>query len=135
MGTTEMPLNTIDHVLAVTGIAHPEPMLQYLSSLCNVTPMQFSDHHRFTGADIKRIRKAFEQLQGNRKLILTTEKDAVRFREMTSTDILAGLPIYYLPIKVHIYPASDNDFDHAIESVVRENVSFLDRMKKTKFNF
>ena len=134
MGTAELPLNTIDHVLAVTGIAHPESMLQYVATLCNVTPMQFADHHRYTVSDIKRIRKAFEQMQGSRKLILTTEKDAVRFRELANTDILAGLPIYYLPIEVCIHPASDNDFDHSIVSVVHENVSFLDRMHKSKFN-
>ena len=135
MGTAELPLDTIDNVLAVTGIAHPESMLQYVSSHCDVTPMRFGDHHRYTVSDIKRIRKAFEQLKGNRKLILTTEKDAVRFRELASAEAMAGLPIYYLPIKICIQPSPDYDFDQSVDSIVRENVSFLDRMHKTKFNF
>lgn len=135
MGTAELPLNTIDSVLAVTGIAHPEPMLKYISTHCDVTPMRFSDHHRYTVSDIKRIRKAFEQLKGNRRLILTTEKDAVRFRELASNEAMAGLPIYYLPIEVRITQTAEDSFDHSIESIVHENVSFLDRMHKTKFNF
>lgn len=134
MGGAPIPLSTIDHVLAVTGIANPQPMLQYLATQCKTTPLQFADHHRFGASDIKRMRKLFGQLEGSRKLILTTEKDAVRFRELKGTDLLAGLPIYSLPIEVCIHPASDGDFDHTIESVVSENVSFLDRMHKTKFN-
>ena len=135
MGTAELPLNTIDSVLAVTGIAHPEPMLKYISTHCDVTPMRFSDHHRYTVSDIKRIRKAFEQLKGNRRLILTTEKDAVRFRELAGNEAMAGLPIYYLPIEVRITQTAEDSFDHAIESIVHENDSFLDRMHKTKFTF
>lgn len=135
MGTNPLPLDTIDEVLLVTGIAHPEPMIQYVSGLCAVTPISFGDHHRFSVSDIKRIRKAFEQLKGARKLILTTEKDAVRLRELSSSDIMAGLPIYYLPIEMRISSSSDQPFDHVIESIVHENVSFLERMKNTKFNF
>jgi hypothetical protein len=68
------------------------------------------------------------------KLILTTEKDAVRLRELASSDLMAGLPIYFLPITVRIDPSAEQDFDHTIESIVHENVSFLERMKKTTFN-
>ena len=97
--------------------------------------MRFPDHHRYTLSDLKRIRHAFDQLQGSRKLILTTEKDAVRLRELASSDLMAGLPIYFLPIKVRIDPSAEQDFDYTIESIVHENVSFLERMKKTTFNF
>lgn len=135
MGGAELPLDTIDSALLLTGIAHPEPMLQYVAQHCSVTPLRFPDHHRYTPSDLKRIRHAFDQLQGSRKLILTTEKDAVRLRELASSDLMAGLPVYYLPITVRIDPSAEQEFDHAIESIVHENVSFLERMKNTTFNF
>ena len=135
MGGADLPLDSIDAALLLTGIAHPEPMVQHVSQFCSVTPMRFPDHHRYTLSDLKRIRHAFDQLQGSRKLILTTEKDAVRLRELASSDLMAGLPIYFLPITVRIDPSAEQDFDHTIESIVHENVSFLERMKKTTFNF
>ena len=135
MGSNPLPLDTIDAVLLVTGIAHPEPMVSYVSAHCSVVPLRFPDHHRYTLSDIKHIRKAFDQLDHSRKLILTTEKDAVRLRELASSDLMAGLPIYYLPIQVRLDPSSEQNFDHFVESIVQENVSFLDRMKNTKFNF
>ena len=134
MGSNPLPLDTIDEVLLVTGIAHPEPLVQYVSSHCKVAPLRFGDHHRFSVSDIKRIRKAYEQLKGERKLILTTEKDAARLRELSSSEVMVGLPIYYLPIEMRISPSSGQTFDHTIESIVHENVSFLERMKNTKFN-
>jgi tetraacyldisaccharide 4'-kinase len=134
MGSNPLPLDTIDEVLLVTGIAHPEPLVQYVSRHCKVTPLRFGDHHRFSVSDIKRIRKAYEQLKGERKLILTTEKDAARLRELSSSEVMVGLPIYYLPIEMRISPSSGQPFNHTIESIVHENVSFLERMKNTKFN-
>lgn len=135
MGATQLPLDTVDGTLVLTGIAHPESMVQYVSGFCPVIHIRYADHHRFSTGDLKAIRKAFEQLNGTRKIILTTEKDAVRLRELVGSDLMAGLPIYYLPIQVSLTPASNYDFNHEIEAIVHENVSFLDRMKKTKFNF
>lgn len=134
MGTAELPLSTIDSALVLTGIAHPEPMLQYVSQFCSATPLRFPDHHRYTPSDLKRIRQAFDRLEGLRKLILTTEKDAVRLRELAASNLMEGLPVYYLPIKIEFDSSSQQEFDHFVESVVQENVSFLDRMKNTKFN-
>lgn len=134
MGTNQLSLNTIDEALVVTGIAHPEPMFEYVSSCCSAVYIRYADHHRFTLNDLKHIRKSFERLKGNRKLILTTEKDAVRFRELANSDLMAGLPVYVLPIQVSIQPSLEFDFDQTIQSIVSKNVSFLDRMHKTKFN-
>ena len=98
------------------------------------TALAVADEGANAQTDIKRIRKAYEQLKGERKLILTTEKDAARLRELSSSEVMVGLPIYYLPIEMRISPSSGQTFDHTIESIVHENVSFLERMKNTKFN-
>ena len=38
----------------------------------------FPDHHDFTRGDLIEIERKFEEMSGERKLIVTTEKDAVR---------------------------------------------------------
>ena len=134
MGGNAVPLNTLDSVLAVTGIAHPDPMLEHVGRNCAVTSLRYADHHKFSHSDIKHIRKTFEQMKGDRKIILTTEKDAARLREMGG-DILAGLPIYCLPVEVRIHQSDDYSFDKTIQNIVRENILFQDKMKNTSFNF
>lgn len=116
-------LRHMDRVLVVTGIAHPEPMVEELRRSCKVQHMAFPDHHAYNKRDMDRIREAFGALQGQRKVIVTTEKDAVRLRGLTE-----GLPFYVLPIEVTFHKESDKDFDQIIGSSVRENISFLSKL-------
>lgn len=135
MGNTALPLKTIESVLLVTGIANPEPIHQYVSSFCEVSLMRFADHHRFTVSDIKRIRRTFVQMSSPRKLILTTEKDAARLRDLADKEVMAGLPIYYLPIEVRIHQNKDMNFDQTVETIVHDNHLFQERMRNAKFDF
>lgn len=116
-------LRRIDRVLAVTGIAHPEPMIDELRRSCKLQHMRFADHHNYTQRDIARIADTFKNMQGQRKIILTTEKDAIRLRGLTK-----DLPVYILPVKVAFHKDGDLDFDRVIESSVRENISFLSKL-------
>ena len=135
MGNNPLPLQTIENVLLITGIAHPEPLVRHVQAFCEVTHLRFGDHHRFTTADIKRIKKAFSLLKGGRKLILTTEKDAARLRELSDNEVMAGMPIYYLPIEVRIHQNKDMNFDQTVQTIVQDNTLFLEKMKNAKFDF
>lgn len=135
MGTDPLPLQTVEAVLLVTGIANPEPMRQYVSGFCQVSTICFSDHHRFTSADLRRIRRAFVQMSSGRKLILTTEKDAARLREFAGREVMSGLPIYYLPIEVRIHQNTDMNFDQTVQTIVHDNILFQERMQGAKFDF
>lgn len=119
----DIDLRRMDGVLAVTGIAHPEPMLAELRRSCKVHHLGFADHHDFTKGDIARIRSSFEAIGGERKIIITTEKDAMRLRGLTD-----GLPVYGLPIEVAFHKENGVDFNQVIESAVRENISFLSKL-------
>ena len=69
----------------VTGIANPQPLLDFLKSKgADFQHIAFPDHHHFTD-------KELQQLQGLR--VLTTEKDYVRFEQSWE-----GL--HYLPIEM-----------------------------------
>ena len=70
-----------------------------------------------------RVREAFEAIRGERKIIITTEKDAMRMRGLTDE-----LPVYTLPVEVAFHKEKDIDFDQVIESTVKENISFLNKL-------
>ena len=85
-------------VLLVCGIANPAPLKEYLEKNSEAYfENNFSDHHIFTIDDWKEIETRFNKLDGKENIILTTEKDAVRL--MKFGDLLAGKPLYVLPIK------------------------------------
>ena len=116
-------LRRVDNILAVTGIAHPEPLVAELRRSTKVQHMAFADHHDFSGRDVNRIRDAFAALKGTNNIIVTTEKDAMRLQGKTGS-----LPVYILPVEVAFHKTTERDFDFLIEFTVRENISFLSKL-------
>ena len=81
----------------VTGIAKTTPLEEELQvKEQNINHVKYSDHHRFSESDIEKISKLFGTL-ANGSIILTTEKDAQRFKLLESAK---KLPIYYIEIEV-----------------------------------
>ena len=120
---TDIDLRRMEQVLVVTGIAHPEPMIEEVKRSCKLQHLAFADHYQYTPRDVVRIADAYKALPGQRKIIITTEKDAMRLRGLTG-----DLPVYVLPVKVAFHKNNDINFDQLIESSVRENISFLSKL-------
>ena len=94
-------------VVLLTGIANPKPLLAYLTDQqIAITHLSYPDHHSFDAADLQTIQKTFAAVEGEKKLLLTTEKDAVRLQGK-----LGG--IYTLGIQTD-FIESQKDFDKAI---------------------
>ncbi len=88
-------------VLLVCGIAHPEPLVKYLEErVGSVHTLEFADHHNFTKEDISKIKKAYDFIKSDNKVIITTEKDAMRLDSHRKFFIEEKLPLYSLPIQV-----------------------------------
>ncbi len=83
---------------AVSAIAVPEAFEKSLTRLGAKVEIRrhFADHHRFTTKDIDRF--MHRCVERDMELILTTEKDAVRFPRPTTIDV----PVYFLRIEVEI---------------------------------
>lgn len=111
-------------VLLVTGIASPKLIHKYLSKYTeNIKTVDFPDHHSFSAQDIQRIEKAFEDLPGENKIIITTEKDSMRFKdnELLSKEIRNAM--YFLPVKVEFLEQEKKSFNKKILNYVGENKS------------
>ncbi len=85
-------------VLLITGIANPKPLHEYLQHHAgSYYQLSFSDHQIFTIDDLKDMIKKFEAIPSPLKIMLTTEKDAVRLAKFDS--IIKDLPFYVIPIE------------------------------------
>lgn len=90
-----------DEVLLVCGIANPKPLKDYLLNNTHAYYQQdYSDHHIFSIDDLKEIIQKFNAIQAKDKIIVTTEKDAVRLIKFN--DQLKDIPMYVIPIQ-HIF--------------------------------
>jgi len=99
--TPPQTLTEDSSVLMVTGIANPVPMAHYLSTLCKmVTPLSFPDHHSYTESDIVKIKSAFDAMEGERKIVITTAKDAVRLKEIANIAVHLAKVTHVLPVNV-----------------------------------
>ena len=109
------------HVLLLTGIASPKQMEHDLKPMTkDITNLSFGDHHSFKGKDIDRINDAFESMPEPR-IIITTEKDAVRLRETERLYEKVKSNMYELPIKVSFMLDQQDNFNEKIISYVRKN--------------
>ena len=109
-----------DSVLAFCGIADPEPFKTALERLYkNVVVLPFADHHAYTENDIKAILKCFGNLLGEKKIIVTTEKDAARLTNSPYLCQFDGAPLYDLPVNVRFH--EEEKFNEEILRYVRQN--------------
>ncbi|OSY87968.1 tetraacyldisaccharide 4'-kinase [Tenacibaculum holothuriorum] len=93
-GAEVIPLESIKNkeVVLVTGIANPNPLLEFLATRnIKFTHLDFPDHHNFSEKEINSIK---EKVEGD-KLLLTTEKDYMRLKNSINS-------LYYLGIKSQI---------------------------------
>lgn len=107
------------HVLLLTGIASPQQMQMDLQRTTrHITPLCFADHHQFTPHDMQRIEEAFTAMQGSKRLIITTEKDAARLRTVEILSPVIRRHLYILPIEVDILCGQQAEFEQAINDFV-----------------
>ena len=109
-------------ILLITGIADPVPLKEYYGqNIGELIHMSFPDHHEFTMADIQQIRKNFDNIVNESKIILTTEKDAMRLAIPGVAKAFENLPIFYLPIKIKFQDDDGEKFNKQIIDYVTKN--------------
>ena len=109
------------NILLLTGIASPEQMLIDLKTYSKeVTPLAFSDHHNFKKKDVNRINQAFNALPSP-KLIITTQKDETRLKQVEGLSNEVKKNLYALPIKIQFLLDQENTFNQNIINYVRKN--------------
>ena len=110
------------HILLVTGIASPQILKDDLSTVNkNVHTLTFSDPHNFTDRDMLEIEKQFHRLPEGKRMIITTEKDAVRMASHPQLPETIKPYIYVLPIEIVFLQDQQEMFNKNILDYVRKN--------------
>jgi tetraacyldisaccharide 4'-kinase len=111
--------NKESEVLLVTGIANPGALKKHLEENFNgYDELAYSDHHIFTIDDLHYILKKFGQIESTSKILLTTEKDAVRLEKFSQQ--LRDLPFFVMPIKPVFMFNEENQFTRLITTFIQD---------------
>ena len=121
----EMPLEQIRkdsmHVLLVTGIGNPQQMEQDMRKFAQyVTPLSYSDHHYFTPQNVEEINNAALKMP-KPMIVVTTEKDAPRLKNMQGFNEVVRDNLYVFPIEIEILKEKETTLNEQIINYVHKN--------------
>jgi tetraacyldisaccharide 4'-kinase len=114
-------------VFLLTGIANAQPLVGYLMGFTShITHHNYPDHHTFTLKNITKLAAEFNDCPSQKKIIITTEKDAQRLEGSWFKPGLAAesLPVFILPIRVDFLGGGGDRFDQLIIDYVREHTAY-----------
>lgn len=113
----KIDLNDKD-VLLISGIANPASLKKFLETKSRYyETMLYPDHHIYTIDDWQDMRKRFEKMESKNKIIISTEKDAVRLIKFTNE--IAGMPFYILPVDHQFLFDGGNRFNRKIINFIQ----------------
>jgi tetraacyldisaccharide 4'-kinase len=116
---TPFELNLKTEVLLITGIANPQSLKKLLEEKSHTYYMMpFSDHYIFRIDDLKEIKKRFERIDVANKIILTTEKDAMRLMKFRAE--LEDLPMYVIAIRHYFLFGEEKKFINAVIKFIED---------------
>jgi len=110
------------YILLFTGIADDYSIREQLGRMCSeLTVIKFPDHHQYKTADLELIKRKFNDLPSQKKVIVTSEKDVMRLKTAELSNFLKNLPLFYLPVEVELHSADKSLFDKEISDYVEKN--------------
>lgn len=114
----EIEVKPDDGILLVCGIANPKPLKEHLTKHADSYDLlRYADHHIFHSNDLRDIRQQFKKIKSDKKLVLTTEKDAVRLEKFEQE--LKDFPIYVVPIEHRFLFNDAANFNTEIKTFIK----------------
>jgi len=110
-------------ILLITGIAMPAMLVDYLKAITEkIEHLKFADHHYYKQKDINSIIDIYDKIGSQDKIMITTEKDAMRIQDCSFIDKLKNLPLFYIPIEVEFLDKSkQKNFNEIVKNYVKTN--------------
>lgn len=128
----KMEIKSLRDVVVLTGIAHPQPLMDYLCGnaedrfssmpvkLNVVKHYTFPDHHVFTESEIQAIYDQHFYNSGDHSVLVTTEKDWMRLQSEQIRNIVSLLPVFVIPVEIEFLTDIQRDtFNQILKEHVR----------------
>ncbi len=108
-------------IILVTGIANPQPMIDYVSSKFElIHHFRYDDHYEYLSIDIKMI----QEKAGSGASVLTTEKDMVKLISPALNGVIDKKLWFYLPVEAY-FLNNGSEFDDSIAKRIKSQLNSL----------
>jgi tetraacyldisaccharide 4'-kinase len=106
-------------IVLFTGIADDSRIRAHLSKDYEILHVvKYRDHHRYSPADVKKLKEICATFAGRQPSLVTTSKDAVKLKSSALKREWVDSPIFYQPIDIKFI---DKGFDEMILGYARAN--------------
>jgi tetraacyldisaccharide 4'-kinase len=122
-----IPAADAQHALVFSGIARHAPFVEEVKSRVQADHvLNFKDHKEYDAAALSAIVSKYTEISAGNKIIITTEKDAVKLHTAEARSVLGNLPVYYLPVQVAFFNGMGEQLvqairDHATAIAIAED--------------
>jgi len=121
---SDVTLDSDTTIFLVTGIANPKPLVHHIKKYTSkLVHHNYPDHHRFSLKNISKLADEFAACTAQKKVIITTEKDAQRLVEHELLPLVQSLPVLVIPIGVQFLNNAAQQFDQLVIQYVREHTT------------
>ncbi|HQU58938.1 MAG: tetraacyldisaccharide 4'-kinase [Phaeodactylibacter sp.] len=101
--------------MLISAIANTDYLMSYLEERTNsIQVMEYEDHHYFSKFDVSQLKANFDRMESANKIILTTEKDAMRLELHRDFLIEHRLPIFAVPVEVRFHFGEGEQFNEEV---------------------
>lgn len=115
-GKQRIKLDANLDVILISAIANTSYLLAYLrQEVDSIHHMDYEDHHLFSDRDVEYIKTVYENRDTPRRIILTTEKDAMRLDLHRAYLAEHKIPIFVLPAEVRFHFDEGEDFKKLVK--------------------
>ena len=119
---TEIKPNKETEVLLFAGIANIQSLEEHLKkNFKSVKSIHFADHKFYSEIVIDEILQKFNSINSSNKIIITTEKDAVKLRDSHIESLFKNVPIFYQPMKINLFEQDHSSFNTIILNYVNQS--------------
>ncbi len=109
-------------IIMFSGIANSYPYQEYLRDLCTeLIVLDYPDHHKYNRKELQHIRRVYEDTFGLNKIIVTTEKDAMRLVKSEYLSELNELPLFYVPVQMKLHGLDETNLINQLTKYVKSN--------------
>ncbi len=110
------PLTSDTNVVLLSAIANTDYLYSYVKKQVNkIKTIDYSDHYNFEERDIIEVMEKYNRMDAEDKIILTTEKDAMRLSRHIEKMKELNMPVYILPVQVEFLDKDQEKFDEFIK--------------------
>jgi tetraacyldisaccharide 4'-kinase len=112
------------NVLFFAGIANTTAVESYLKeNTASYEVMKLTDHYKYNKYNLKDLDKRFNEWSSDDKVILTTQKDAVKLNSEALKEIVEPWNLYVLPMEIGMNEEDKLKFVQHIETYIVKELS------------